>query len=150
MIDGLARFLFDRQTAAYGADPALAELAWCDPAIHGFWLAEATAVAEHLGRSTRRRCADCRHSPTAHADGGRGACTIGCPCTGWLDSKRHDWRARVVDSWFTATQVWLLDRERVAIGYRTEMAEFEEAHPRPRLGDHMVACSYGDEEQVAS
>lgn len=49
MIERLARFLFDRQAASYDADPALAELAWLDPGIRGFWIDEATAITAHLG-----------------------------------------------------------------------------------------------------
>jgi hypothetical protein len=66
-----------------------------------------------------------------------------CECATWLDSKRHTWREDVTDAWWMATQAWLLHRENVAIGYATEMAEFEEHHPRPRLADFMSALSAG-------
>lgn len=90
--------------------------------------------------SARRRCAvsDCRHAPNAH----QGACRL-CDCTAWLDSKRHVWRDQVTDAWLVATEAWLLHREEVAIGYRTEEAEFEAHHPRPRLADFMDAMRPG-------
>lgn len=90
--------------------------------------------------SRRRRCAECRHAPNVHEQG-RG-CLV-CACPEWLDKKAHTWRERVTDEWFMATHAWLLERERVAIGYGTEEAEFEEQHPRPRLADFMRALSPG-------
>lgn len=45
----LARFMFDRQADTYEADPGLRELAWLDPDISGFWVAEAEAVMAELG-----------------------------------------------------------------------------------------------------
>ena len=56
---------------------------------------------------------------------------------------RHWWRELVHQAWFSATQVWLAEREAVAIGYATEQREYEEAHPRPRLRDFMVELSTG-------
>jgi hypothetical protein len=89
----------------------------------------------------RRRCAEpfCRHAPRAHTDG---PCRL-CSCTRWLDKKRHVWREQVADAWLLATETWLLHREAVAIGYATEEREFEEHHPRPRLGDFMDAMRPG-------
>lgn len=64
----------------------------------------------------------------------------------------HWWREMVTDAWRSADQAWWLHREAVALGYPTEMREFEERHPRPRLGDFMVAMSVGrhDPEAVLS
>ena len=42
--DHLARFLFDRQADSYDANSAMRELAWVDPDIRSFWIAEAGAV----------------------------------------------------------------------------------------------------------
>ncbi|HEU5032710.1 MAG TPA: hypothetical protein VFV01_47860 [Spirillospora sp.] len=56
---------------------------------------------------------------------------------------RHWWRELVTDAFRSATQAWWLDREAVALGYPTEMAEYEAAHPRPRLKDFMVHLSRG-------
>lgn len=50
---------------------------------------------------------------------------------------RHWWRELVTDSWRAANHAWELDREAVAIGYATEMAEYQAANPRPTLGDFM-------------
>jgi hypothetical protein len=44
----VARFLFDRQADSYEADPAMRELAWIDPDIRSFWIAEAGAVLEFI------------------------------------------------------------------------------------------------------
>lgn len=46
----LARFMFDRQAAAYDADPEEANLAWLDVDVRVFWLTEAQAVVQWLGR----------------------------------------------------------------------------------------------------
>jgi hypothetical protein len=56
---------------------------------------------------------------------------------------RHWWRELVVDAWSSAMHAWWLKREAAAIGHATEEAEFEAAHPRPRLRDFMVAMSSG-------
>ncbi len=45
----LGRFLFDRQADSYEADSAMRELAWVDPDIRSFWIAEAGAVLEFIG-----------------------------------------------------------------------------------------------------
>lgn len=44
----LGRFLFDRQADSYDADSAMRELAWADPDIRSFWIAEAGAVLEFI------------------------------------------------------------------------------------------------------
>lgn len=89
----------------------------------------------------RRRCAEpqCRHAPRAH---GAGGCEL-CSCEAWLDRRVHTWRNDVSEAWLLATHAWLLERERVAVGYATEMADFEANHPRPRLADFMSAMSPG-------
>lgn len=91
--------------------------------------------------SDRRRCAEtgCRHAPRAHTATG---CRL-CSCKGWLERKPHHWRREVSEAWLCATLTWAEHREQVAIGYPTEMAEFEEKHPRPRLADFMAALSPG-------
>jgi len=50
MIEGLARFMFERQAASYDADPEMIDAAWEDPGVYAFWLAEAAAVLGHLDR----------------------------------------------------------------------------------------------------
>lgn len=55
----------------------------------------------------------------------------------------HWWREYVTSIWQDATDAWLATREAVALGYKTEMAEFEAAHPRPRLGEFMTHLSFG-------
>lgn len=90
----------------------------------------------------RKRCAqsECRHSPAAHREDG--SC-LSCKCAGWIDSKPHTWRQDCFDAWFMATHAWSLQAEAAAVGYATELAEFAEKHPRPRLGDFMEALSLG-------
>lgn len=56
----------------------------------------------------------------------------------------HWWRELVTDAWRCADEAWQLQREEVAIGYRTEMAEFQAEIPRPRLGDFMSHLSLGE------
>ena len=56
---------------------------------------------------------------------------------------RHWWREFVVDAWRSADHAWWLARENAAAGYRTEMREFAQLHPRPRLGDFMTHLSTG-------
>lgn len=59
----------------------------------------------------------------------------GCRCCAWC--------ANVTDAWRSADHAWWLAREAEAVGYETEQREFAARHPRPRLGDFMVALSYG-------
>ena len=47
-VEHLARHMFQRQADSYDSDPALVELAWVDPDIRAFWIAEATAVLDYL------------------------------------------------------------------------------------------------------
>lgn len=56
---------------------------------------------------------------------------------------RHWWREYVTDVYRAADHAWWLARENAAYGYHTEMREFAEAHPRPRLRDFMVHLSTG-------
>lgn len=56
---------------------------------------------------------------------------------------RHWWRDMLVDAFQAADHAWWLRREAEAIGYATEMKEFEAEHPRPRLKDFMVQLSNG-------
>lgn len=57
--------------------------------------------------------------------------------------RRHWWRDVVTDAWRCAMHAWELEAERVALGYATELAEYAEQHPRPRLKDFMVHLSSG-------
>jgi hypothetical protein len=43
-----------------------------------------------------------------------------------------------MDHLAAADHAWWLERERVAIGYTTEMAEFAQLHPRPTLRSFLV------------
>jgi hypothetical protein len=56
---------------------------------------------------------------------------------------RHWWRELVTEAWRCADHAWWLEREAVAVGYATEMAEFALQHPRPKLSDFMVHLSSG-------
>lgn len=49
----------------------------------------------------------------------------------------------VTDAWRSADHAWSLHRESIALGYPSEEREFAQLHPRPRLGDFMVALSSG-------
>lgn len=48
------------------------------------------------------------------------------------------WREYNMDLFFFATQVWERQCEEVALGYDTEIAEYEEAHPRPNLKAFLI------------
>jgi len=56
---------------------------------------------------------------------------------------RHWWRDLVTDAWRAADAAWFLAAEAVAIGYDTELAEYAQTHPRPRLKDFMTHLSSG-------
>lgn len=56
---------------------------------------------------------------------------------------RHWWREYVVEAYRAADHAWWLARESTALGYSTEMREFAEHTPRPRLRDFMVHLSSG-------
>ncbi|MFC7362172.1 hypothetical protein [Nocardioides astragali] len=47
-VEHLARHMFQRQADSYDSDPALVELAWVDPDIRAFWMAEAISVLAYL------------------------------------------------------------------------------------------------------
>jgi hypothetical protein len=47
MIETVAHRMFTRNVADY-ADPVLADLAWLDPDIRGFWIGQATAVLDDV------------------------------------------------------------------------------------------------------
>lgn len=54
----IAYRMFARNAAQYG-DPAMIELAWVEPSIRGFWIAEAEAVrADILARVRKSQTAD--------------------------------------------------------------------------------------------
>lgn len=63
----------------------------------------------------------------------------------------HWWREWITDEWRAADHAWWLQREAEALGYETEMREFEADNPRPKLGDFMVHLSVGPppEDQAA-
>lgn len=46
---------------------------------------------------------------------------------------RNWWREMICGSLAGAEQAWWLEREAVALGYQTEMQEFQEQNPRPTL-----------------
>lgn len=50
---------------------------------------------------------------------------------------RNRWRDACVHEFDCAYQAWWLEREAAALGYATEMAEWESTHPAPRLADFM-------------
>lgn len=49
------------------------------------------------------------------------------------------WREYNCDLLFDATQVWERQCEEVALGYKTETAEYAASHPRPNLKAFLVA-----------
>lgn len=51
---------------------------------------------------------------------------------------RNAWREYVMDAYYAAAQAWEIECERVAIGYRTEIAEFAAANPRPTLKAFLI------------
>lgn len=55
----------------------------------------------------------------------------------------NTWVQTVTDAWRSAMQAWELEAEAAAVGYATELAEFEAANPRPRLKDFMMHMSHG-------
>lgn len=57
--------------------------------------------------------------------------------------KRHVWRETICEAFYCADHAWWLLREEVALGYKTEMAEFAERHPRPQLKWFMIHLSHG-------
>jgi hypothetical protein len=57
----------------------------------------------------------------------------------------HVWRETLMANWQAADDAWHAAREAACNGWSTEMAEWTADHPRPRLGDFMVALSYGEE-----
>lgn len=46
---------------------------------------------------------------------------------------RNAWREWITDAWRSADHAWFLAAEAVALGYRTELAEYAAEHPRPTL-----------------
>lgn len=61
---------------------------------------------------------------------------------------RNWWRETVTEAWRSADHAWWLAREAACNGWHTEQTEWTADNPRPRLGDFMVALSYG--ERIAS
>lgn len=57
--------------------------------------------------------------------------------------KRHVWRETICEAFYCADHAWWLLREEVALGYKTEMAEFAKQHPRPQLKWFMIHLSHG-------
>jgi hypothetical protein len=55
--------------------------------------------------------------------------------------KPNRWVANITEQWRAAHDAWSAEAERVAIGYVTELAEFEASTPQPRLKDFMVHMS---------
>lgn len=57
----------------------------------------------------------------------------------------NPWVATVYDAWLSATHVWEAQAEAASLGYDTELAEYERAHPRPRYKDFLVHLARGKE-----
>lgn len=55
----------------------------------------------------------------------------------------NTWVSSVHEAWQCATLAWEADREAVAVGYGTEMREYEAAHPRPCFRDFLVGMAGG-------
>ena len=54
---------------------------------------------------------------------------------------RNWWREWTTEVWRSADHAWWLDREAVALGYSTEMAEYAAEHPRPTFKATLVELS---------
>jgi hypothetical protein len=50
---------------------------------------------------------------------------------------RNRWRDAVTHQYDCAYHAWWLEREAAALGYKTEMREWMDEHPAPRLADFM-------------
>lgn len=57
------------------------------------------------------------------------------------NSHRNRWRNQAVELYRAAYHAWWLERETVCLGYATEMAEWMETHPAPRLADFLSELS---------
>lgn len=53
--------------------------------------------------------------------------------------KPHRWREYVTAAYRLAVIAWEWERERVALGYATEMEEFELENPRPTFKEALLA-----------
>ena len=54
---------------------------------------------------------------------------------------KSPWVQSITTAWRAANDAWEAEAERVALGYKTELAEFTANNPRPRLKDFMVHLS---------
>lgn len=63
---------------------------------------------------------------------------------------RNPWREAVTDAWRCADHAWWLAAESATALYATELAEYRAEHPRPNLGEFMVALSQGSEDALAA
>lgn len=52
--------------------------------------------------------------------------------------KPHRWREYVVDVYRRVVVAWEWDRETVALGYGTEMEEYELENPRPTFKEALI------------
>lgn len=59
------------------------------------------------------------------------------------------WREYNYELWLAATQVWEQQVEEVALGYDTEIAEYELLHPRPTLKQFLLANKGMTDEKAA-
>lgn len=55
------------------------------------------------------------------------------------------WFADVLERFHEAREQWDFDREEWSYGYATEMAEYEEYYPKPRLQDFMKHMSRAEQ-----
>lgn len=53
----------------------------------------------------------------------------------------NPWVRFIWEMWNLDTITWEQQAEATALGYDTEIAEFAETHPRPRLRDYMTGLS---------
>lgn len=73
--------------------------------------------------------------------------TLVAPPSTRRGTRRNPWVDTVTQAWRAANDAWEAEREAVAIGYATEMAEFAALKPRPRLKDFMVHMAHDKENQ---
>jgi len=65
-----------------------------------------------------------------------------------MPKKKNAWLAAVLEDYYAAAQVWDNGREAVNYG-RTEVREYEEANPKPRLKDFLRAHGTANEKHAA-
>jgi hypothetical protein len=63
--------------------------------------------------------------------------------------KLNPWVQYVYDQWFWAMAAWERDAEAASNGWATELAEWEETHPRPQFKHFMIELSLSRQQGAA-